>query len=239
MKIGALSPSLRPATPSAPAPSAITQTPPPPARKPKLAQTRRCSGYKCGVGSVVIFSARAGGGACAPNPAVMSLQHAKESKVLDLLKKLDENDRSTQAVDLSGSTVFREKSVKMCASLADALGRNTRMTSLNLSNCSIGDVSAKQIAAAIRDNATLFDLNLSYNKLGRPGLIAIGHALGTNVGLKSISLANHRVDSSVAQAYVQMFYTNVTLLTLTWDVNQPAFNLKLTEMINRNNEINR
>eukprot|EP00967_Tisochrysis_lutea_P138084 scaffold248694_cov28-Tisochrysis_lutea.AAC.1 len=169
----------------------------------------------------------------------MALQHAKESKILELLKKLDDNDRRTQAIDLSGSTVFREKSVKLCASLADALQRNSRLTALNLSNCSIGDGSAKQLANVLRDNATIFDLNLSYNKLGRPGLTAIGSALATNVGLKSISLANHRVDSSVAQCFVQMFYTNVTLLTLTWDVNLPAFNLKLTEMINRNNEINR
>jgi len=158
----------------------------------------------------------------------MSLQHAKASKVLELLKKLDENDRRTQAIDLSGSTVFREKSVKMCSSLADTLTRNSRLTSLNLSNCSIGDVSAKQLAAALRDNATLFDLNLSYNKLGRPGLIDIGKALATNVGLKSISLANHRVDSSVATVYVQAFYSNVTLLTLTWDSSLAAFNLKLT-----------
>mmetsp|Transcript_38803 Transcript_38803/g.124568 ORF Transcript_38803/g.124568 Transcript_38803/m.124568 type:complete len:449 (-) Transcript_38803:193-1539(-) len=169
----------------------------------------------------------------------MSLQHAKEKTVLEVIKKVEENDRRTQSIDLSGSSVFREKSVKLSASLADALSRNTRLTALDLSNCSIGDVSAKQLSAALADNATLFELNLSYNKLGRQGLMDIAKALSTNVGLKSVSLASHRVDSSVAHAYVQMFYTNVTLLTLTWDVNLPAFNLKLTEMINRNNEINR
>ena len=75
--------------------------------------------------------------------------------MLEVIKKVEENDRRTQSIDLSGSSVFREKSVKLSASLADALSRNTRLTALDLSNCSIGDVSAKQLSAALADNATL------------------------------------------------------------------------------------
>ena len=75
--------------------------------------------------------------------------------MLEVIKKVEENDRRTQSIDLSGSSVFREKSVKLSASLADSLSRNTRLTALDLSNCSIGDVSAKQLSAALADNATL------------------------------------------------------------------------------------
>ena len=46
--------------------------------------------------------------------------------MLEVIKKVEENDRRTQSIDLSGSSVFREKSVKLSASLADALSQTDK-----------------------------------------------------------------------------------------------------------------
>eukprot|EP00965_Chrysotila_dentata_P198351 6178734-Pleurochrysis_carterae.AAC.1 len=127
----------------------------------------------------------------------MSLQHAKESKILAVIKDVAENDRRTQSLDLASSTTFQAKSMALTSSLADALLNNTRLTALNLSRCNIGDAAIKLFAESIKGNATLFELDLSHNKLGRPGLIALAEAISSNVGLISINLIGHRVNSEV------------------------------------------
>ena len=63
--------------------------------------------------------------------------------------------------------------------------------------------------------------------------------LKTNVGLSSLELLGHRINSEVAAAFVDMFQTNMTLCKLIWKLEVGGYNLKFTEITNRNTEIDR
>ena len=103
-----------------------------------------------------------------------SLQFAKESILLKTIKDVEDNDKRTQSLELSGSTVWKSKSAALTASLSDALLNNTRLTLLNLSDCNLGDNALCSLADAIRHNTSLYDLNLANNKLGRTGMQHLG-----------------------------------------------------------------
>ena len=85
----------------------------------------------------------------------------------------------------------------------------------------------------------LFDLNLSYNKFARTGLLHLAKCLTSNTGLISLDLLGHRINSEVASAFVEMFASNMTLCKLIWKLEVGGYNLKFTEMLNRNSEIDR
>ena len=178
-----------------------------------------------------------------------------------------DNDKRTQSLELGGSVTWQAKSAVMTASLADALQGNTKLTALNLSGCNVGDSACGKLADAIAFNSTLFELDLSDNKLGRPGLVALAKALATNTGLIQLDLTGHRINSDVRRraydrglavvrarhldrrvaaarpqvcaAYVEMFSTNMTLCKLIWKLEVAGYNLKFTELTNRNTEIDR
>lgn len=85
----------------------------------------------------------------------------------------------------------------------------------------------------------LFDLKLAHNKIGRTGLVHLGKCLATNTGLMSLDLLGHRINSEVASAFVEAFKTNMTLCRLMWKLEVTGYNLKFTEISNRNTEIDR
>ena len=115
-------------------------------------------------------------GGCSGAGPMASLQFAKESILLKAIQDVADNDKRTQELELTGSTVWKSKSVMLTASLADALLNNTKLTALNLSECNVGDGALCKLADAIQHNATLYDLNLARNKLGRPGLVHLKYA---------------------------------------------------------------
>ena len=84
-----------------------------------------------------------------------SLQYAKEAIILKVLQDVADNDKRTQSLELLGSVVFKSKSVTLCASLADAMLNNTKVTALNLSECNIGDGALCKLADAIKHNSTV------------------------------------------------------------------------------------
>jgi hypothetical protein len=168
-----------------------------------------------------------------------SLMYAKESIIVSTLKDIEEDHRRTQDVNLAGSNVWRSKSVQMTNNLADALLTNTKLTALNMSNCMLNDACVTKLSEVLAHNSSLFHLNLADNKLGRPGLIALGKALGTNTGLISLDLNGHRINSEVCSAFLTMYDTNVTLCKLIWKTDVSGYNLRFTELANRNTEIDR
>ena len=85
----------------------------------------------------------------------------------------------------------------------------------------------------------LFDLNLSYNKFARTGLLHLAKCLTSNTGLISLDLLGHRINSEVASAFVEMFASNMTLCKLIWKLEVGGYNLRFTELTNRNTEIDR
>ena len=61
--------------------------------------------------------------------------------------------------------------------VAHALERNTTLTNLNLEDNDLGDVFAMAVARALEKNTTLTALNLSRNSVGEHGGIAVARAL--------------------------------------------------------------
>ena len=131
----------------------------------------------------------------------MSLQYAKESIVLDAIKDIQENQKHMQEVNLQSSIVWKGKALDMTAKLADALQLNSRLTALDLTDCSINDAALSPLTRTLAGNASLFHLALSKNKFGRPALHELGTALATNTGLISLELMAIRIDSAVCACF--------------------------------------
>ena len=164
----------------------------------------------------------------------MSLQYAKESIVVSALKDLEENQKHLQDVNLHSSVVWKGKSLEMTTRLSEVLINNSKLTALNLCDCNINDAGLSKLAATLATNAHLFHLNLSMNKFGRPALLELGKALLTNTGLISLELSGIRVDGAVCACFIEAFEVNLTLCKLVWDPEISGYNLKFTEMLNRN-----
>ena len=86
-------------------------------------------------------------------------------------------------------------------------------------------------------NASLYHLNLSLNKISRPGLLGLGKSVKTNTGLITLDLTGLRVDGAVTACFIEAFEVNFTLCKLIWDPEVKGYNLKFTELLNRNSEI--
>ena len=70
-------------------------------------------------------------------------------------------------------------------------------------------------------------------------MIHLAKCLQDNTGLLSLDLLGHRINSEVAAAFVTAFATNMTLCKLIWKLEVGGYNLKFTELTNRNTEIDR
>ena len=170
----------------------------------------------------------------------MSLMYAKESIIMTTIKDIEENQRRVQDVNLQGSTVWKGKSVVLTTTLAEALYNNTKLTSLNLCDCGLNDAAITKLTETLAHNATIFHLNLSNNKnISRPGLIALGDAVATNTGLLTLELTGVRILTEVCAKFMEAYSNNYTLCKLVWDPEVSGYNLKFTELMNRNAEIDR
>ena len=168
-----------------------------------------------------------------------SLQYAKETILMKVIQDVADNDKRTQTLELMSSVVWKGKSAALTASLADALLVNTKVTALNLSDCNIGDNGLISLADSIKDNLTLYDLNISYNKFARTGLQHLAKCLTANKGLLNLEILGHRINSEVAASFVEMLQTNMTLCKIIWKLETAGYNLRFTELTNRNTEIDR
>ena len=169
----------------------------------------------------------------------MSLQYAKEAIVLAALKDVEEDQKHLQEINLQSSGVWKAKSLALTQQLADCLLANTKLTALNLTDCGLNDQALTKLSEVLGHNHSLFHLNLSLNKFGRPGLLDLGRALPSNSGLISLELSGIRVNGEVCAAFLEAFEKNYTLCKLVWDPEISGYNLKFTEMLNRNSEIDR
>lgn len=159
--------------------------------------------------------------------------------MLSALKDIEENQKHMQSANLQSSIVWKGKSLELTTKLSEVLRVNSKLTELNLVDCSVNDAGLSKLAATLTTNASLFHLNLSNNKFGRPALLELGKALVTNTGLISLELSGIRVDGSVCACFIEAFGANFTLCKLVWDPEISGYNLKFTEMLNRNSEIDR
>ena len=73
---------------------------------------------------------------------------------------------------------------KEAAILAEALKKNTTLTSISLFENKIGDVGAASLAAALEKNSTLTSLDLYDNEIGDVGAVSLTAALEKNYALE-------------------------------------------------------
>ena len=99
--------------------------------------------------------------------------------------------------------------------LAQALEKNTTLTSVNLSKNDIGNDGTMAIASVLEKNTTLTSINLSCNDIDAEAVMAIAFAIEKNTILTFINLDNDRHDE-VTRAPTQSLKTNGNLKVLNF-----------------------
>lgn len=100
------------------------------------------------------------------------------------------------------------------------VGNNT-LTVLNISNNSIRDEGAKQLALLINNNNNigLRTIDISSNIIGDEGGIAIAKALSTNSTITRLSLKTNILKDESAIALIESLKSNKTILKIVLDKN--------------------
>jgi len=101
------------------------------------------------------------------------------------------------------------------------------LTSLDLSDCSIGDAGVAAISRGLHENQSITSLNLSSNKFGDRGSEALGHALEVNKTLKTLVLDKNTLGERGGRAILKSFHgaPNGRVVSL----EQCSFNWENTE----------
>eukprot|EP00756_Hemistasia_phaeocysticola_P000313 Hpha_TRINITY_DN10216_c0_g1::TRINITY_DN10216_c0_g1_i1::g.35066::m.35066 len=95
--------------------------------------------------------------------------------------------------------------------LADALLRNTSLKVLDLSRNPVGGEGAAHLAAALRDNRTLVILKLISCQVDDKGAVELAAALGENQGLTQLDLSENPEIGDSGQAFVRALQVNTGL----------------------------
>ena len=131
------------------------------------------------------------------------------------VKRLKANDPSLTELYLSDhSTGNSDDEAK---AIAEALKVNTVLTTLYLSNNSIGDEGSKAIAEALKDNTVLTTLHLVKNSIGDDGAKAIVEALKVNTFLTTLDLGDNQTGDDQAKAISEALRKNTDLTELSID----------------------
>ena len=96
--------------------------------------------------------------------------------------------------------------------LGRALGSNSRLKTLALSNCDIGAVGAEAVFEGLQNHCcALTKLSISYNNIGDAGAEALGHALAYNTSLRAITMEKCGIDGAGMMAIANGLKKNSTL----------------------------
>ncbi|NXH12482.1 DRC5 protein, partial [Bucco capensis] len=95
----------------------------------------------------------------------------------------------------------------------------SRLETLDLCNNQIHHVGAQALAQALAKNSTLTSLNLRLNCVEDKGGKAIGQALLTNTTLKSIHLGSNNLSEQTALLFSQVLAQNTTLTSINFSCN--------------------
>lgn len=96
--------------------------------------------------------------------------------------------------------------------LGRALGSNSSLKTLALSNCDIGAVGAEAVFEGLQNHCcALTKLSISYNNIGDAGAEALGHALAYNTSLRAITMEKCGIESAGMMAIANGLKKNSTL----------------------------
>jgi len=100
---------------------------------------------------------------------------------------------------------------KGCETIILAL-KNSKVSTLNISNNAIGKSSVVNLSQYLSTNSTLTSLGLRHsNTMGNSALITLFKSLKANTGLKRLDIAFNAVSSDVAKAIADTLAVNQTL----------------------------
>ena len=103
--------------------------------------------------------------------------------------------------------------------LFEALRVNTSLTSLNLGCNYIGDEGASSLSEALRVNTSLASLNLGYNSIGDEGASSLSEALRGNTSLTSLELSQNSIGGEGASSLSEALRVNTSLTSLNLGYN--------------------
>ena len=103
---------------------------------------------------------------------------------------------------------------KGASSLSEALRVNTSLTSLNLVCTSIGVEGISSLSEALRVNTSLTSLNLRYNSIGDEGASSLSEALRVNTSLTSLNLSRNSIGNEGASSLSEALRVNTSLTSL-------------------------
>ncbi len=98
--------------------------------------------------------------------------------------------------------------------LCDVLQHNNVLTSLNLSECSLGDRGAEALAKSLQLNNAVVYLNVSKNDITVLGGVAIGHLIQYNKTLKALDLSRNHIGHLGSKTLAGSLKGNNSLIVL-------------------------
>ena len=113
------------------------------------------------------------------------------------------------------------------AAIAEKLGDNKNLISLDLTNNDITFEGAKQIAESLKQNKVLQGLNLDKNDIGPKGIRALGMALIKNNVLKALIVSSNNLGNKSIRALNKSFSTTqdgISLMALNINDNKIGLN---------------
>lgn len=137
----------------------------------------------------------------------LRLNYAKlgGDSLISLANGLKKNS-SVRSLRLSGNAAIPSP---VFEHFAKALEENETLEELYLSNCQIGDESAKLLAQSLTKNYSLTMLDLGSCSIGYQGFLAIGELLKESDSLQKICLYNNQIPSMVAGGKSNSFFEGI------------------------------
>ena len=123
-----------------------------------------------------------------------------------------------KSLDLTEIRIYFESRTSIAA-FSQALAANTSLTTLDLSQNSIGDEGATSLSQALALNTTLTTLTLSQNSIGTEGATSLSQALAVNTSLTTLHLSWNSIGAVGANLLSQSLAVNTSLTTLTLSHN--------------------
>ncbi|XP_068753257.1 protein NLRC3-like [Montipora capricornis] len=121
------------------------------------------------------------------------------------------------AVNMSLTTLnLSENSIgaEGATSLSQALAVNTSLTTLNLSDNFLGDEGAASLSQALAVNTSLTTLHLHGTSIGAEGATSLSQALAVNTSLTTLNLSHNSIGDEGATSLSQALAVNTSLTTL-------------------------